>query len=54
MAQSDTIFIEETDILKPRERGIYESDEEYEKFLSEYYNMFFPDSKKQEENNKVR
>ena len=36
-------YIPHTNIRKPRERGIYETDEEYTAFLEEFYNHYFPD-----------
>lgn len=36
-------YIPGTNIPKPRVRGIYETDEEYIKYLKEYYNMYFPE-----------
>ena len=34
-------YIPGTNIPKPRNRGLYETDEEYEKFLEDYYSQFF-------------
>jgi len=39
-------FIKGTNILKPRERGYLETDEEYVKYLEEYYAKNFPDGSK--------
>ena len=35
-------YIAGTNIRKPRYRGIYETDEEYEHYLSDYYGQYFP------------
>ena len=37
-------YIPHTNIRRPRERGIYESDEEYVEFLENFYNHYFPNS----------
>ena len=37
-------FIPGTNIHKPRERGVYESDEEYVEFLREFYHRHFPNA----------
>ena len=36
-----------TDIRKPRDRGVYETDEEYVAFLSDYYGKVFPSKPKE-------
>lgn len=41
----DDKYISGTKILKPRNRGIFETDEEYENFLRDYYSKYFPESK---------
>lgn len=41
----DDQYITGTNIPKPRNRGIFETDEEYENFLKEYYSKYFPESK---------
>ena len=37
-------YIAGTTIRRPRERGIYETDEEYVEFLRNFYNYYFPDA----------
>lgn len=37
-----SMYIPGTNILKPRNRDIYETDEEYVKYLEEYYEKYFP------------
>ena len=37
-------YIPHTNIRRPRERGIYETDEEYVEFLERFYNHYFPNS----------
>lgn len=39
-------YIAGTTIRKPRDRGIYESDEEYINYLREYYDKYFPKAAK--------
>ena len=41
----DDKYISGTKILKPRNRGIFETDEEYENYLKDYYSKYFPESK---------
>ena len=38
-------YIPGTNILKPRNRGVYETDKEYEKYLENYYNSVFKNNK---------
>ena len=38
-------YILGTNIPKPRNRGIFETDEEYENYLKDYYSKYFPESK---------
>ena len=38
-------YIPGTNILKPRNRGVYETDKEYEKYLENYYNSVFKKNK---------
>lgn len=38
-------YIAGTTIRRPRERGIYETDEEYVAFLERYYNDYFPEAR---------
>ena len=38
-------YIPGTNILKPRDRGIFETDEQYVKYLEEYYDKAFPNYK---------
>ena len=39
-----SMYIPGTDILKPRNRGVFETDEEYVKYLEDYYAKYFPNS----------
>lgn len=41
-----SMYIPGTNILKPRNRGYEETDEEYVKYLEEYYNKYFPKESK--------
>ena len=41
----DDKYIAGTNFLKPRDRYLLESDEDYEKYLKEHYNKYFPESK---------
>ena len=43
VSQEDTIdeYIPGTNIRKPRYRNLYETDEEYERFLENYYSRYF-------------
>ena len=44
MIEEDTEYIPGTNIPKPRDRGIYETDEEYVEFLKDYYEQHFPNT----------
>lgn len=41
----DDKYIAGTNFLKPRDRYLLESDEDYENYLKEHYNKYFPESK---------
>lgn len=43
-------FIPETNIRKPRNRNVYETDEEYVDFLENYYNYYFQNEENQDTN----
>jgi len=47
-------YIPGTNIWKPRDRGVYESDEDYVAYLNAYYSLYFPDVTEQENNSEKR